>query len=178
MLVESIITGWDEHGKLRVEITYRFGEPPPERGRYVDTVDKTQGWADPIPRPDAEGRRKFGLSPVVVHAKRLTNLASPNNELHGRSAGALARELVAAGALGVELVVHAGSHGGEGEEGTDRLVDGLDRARELAAGFAGLPGFRRSSRRPTAARRRTPKRCGWSRSSPAGCAKRRTEYRI
>ena len=48
---------------------------------------------------------------------------------------ALARELAAAGALGVDLVVvHAGSHGGDGEEkGMDRLVDGLGRARERAA---------------------------------------------
>jgi deoxyribonuclease IV len=106
-------------------------------------VSNPQGWADPTPRPDAEafaaGRRELGLSPVVAHAKYLINLASPNDELRERSVRALARELAAAGALGVELVVvHAGSHGGEGEErGMDRLVDGLDEARELAAGFAG-----------------------------------------
>jgi deoxyribonuclease-4 len=42
----------------------------------------------------------------------------------------------------VELVVvHAGSHGGEGEgKGMNRLAEGLDRARELAAGFAGASG--------------------------------------
>ena len=73
---------------------------------------------------------------MVAHAKYLINLASPNEELRGRSVHALARELVAAGALGLELVVlHAGSHGGDGvERGLDRLVNGLDRARELAAG--------------------------------------------
>ena len=106
-------------------------------------VSNPQGWADPTPRPDAEvfaaGRRELGLSPVVAHAKYLLNLASPNDELRERSVSALARELAAAGALEVELlVVHAGSHGGEGEErGMDRLVDGLDKAKELAAGFAG-----------------------------------------
>jgi deoxyribonuclease IV len=109
-------------------------------------VSNPQGWADPTPRLDAEvfaaGRRELGLSPVVAHAKYLINLASPNDELRERSVRALARELAAAGALGVELlVVHAGSHGGEGEErGMDRLVDGLDEARELAAGFAGASG--------------------------------------
>src|ERR687893_2194709 len=106
-------------------------------------VSNPQGWADPAPRPDAEafveGRRELGLSPLVAHAKYLINLASPNDELRERSVRALARELNAAGTLGVELVVvHAGSHGGDGEErGIDRLVDGLDRARELAVPLAG-----------------------------------------
>ena len=52
---------------------------------------------------------------------------------------ALAQELVAAGALGGDLVVvHAGSHGGDGEEeGMERLVGSLDRVRELAASVAG-----------------------------------------
>jgi deoxyribonuclease IV len=78
------------------------------------------------------------LSPVVAHAKYLINLASPHEELRRRSAEALARELVAAGVLGLDLVVvHAGSHGGDGEEkGMDRLVGGLDRVRELAASIA------------------------------------------
>jgi deoxyribonuclease IV len=109
-------------------------------------VSNPQGWADPVPRPDAgsfaTGRRELGLSPVVAHAKYLINLASPNEELRERSVYALAREMAAAGALGVDLVVvHAGSHGGEGEEeGMYRLVDGLDRSRELADGFAGATG--------------------------------------
>jgi deoxyribonuclease-4 len=105
-------------------------------------VSNPQGWAIPTPRPDAEafaeGRRELGLSPVVAHAKYLINLASPYDELRRRSAEALAQELVAAGVLGVEfVVVHAGSHGGDGEEkGMDRLVDGLERARGLAGSFA------------------------------------------
>ena len=52
---------------------------------------------------------------------------------------ALSRELAAAGALGVDLVVvHAGSHGEDGEaEGMKRLVEGLGRARERAAELDG-----------------------------------------
>ena len=106
-------------------------------------VSNPQGWADPVPRNDAdafvEGTRELGISPVVAHAKYLINLASTNVELRNRSVRALAHELSAAGALGADLVVvHAGSHGGEGEEvGMDRLVDGLDRARDRAAGIAG-----------------------------------------
>jgi deoxyribonuclease IV len=109
-------------------------------------VSNPQGWAVPGLRPDAgtfvEGSRELGLSPIVAHAKYLINLASPHVELRERSIEALARELVAAGNLGVDLVVvHSGSHGGDGEEkGTDRLVGGLERARELAISFAGDSG--------------------------------------
>jgi deoxyribonuclease IV len=104
-------------------------------------VSNPQGWAVPGTRADAdlfvEGSREVGLAPVVVHAKYLINLASKQEWLRERSAEALANELVAAGRLGAELVVvHAGSHGGDGEElGTHRLVEGLKRARELAAAF-------------------------------------------
>ena len=106
-------------------------------------VSNPQGWADPVPRKDADafagGARELGVSPVVAHAKYLINLASTNEELRDRSVRALAHELASAGALGVDLVVvHAGSHGGDGEErGMDRLVDGLERARERAAELAG-----------------------------------------
>jgi deoxyribonuclease IV len=109
-------------------------------------VSNPQGWAVPAPRSDAdafvEGSRQLGLFPVVAHAKYLINLASPHAELRERSTEALARELVTAGALGVDLVVvHSGSHGGDGEEkGMDRLADGLVRARELAYAFAGDAG--------------------------------------
>ena len=109
-------------------------------------VSNPQGWAVPAPRSDAdafvEGSRQLGLFPVVAHAKYLINLASPHAELRERSTEALARELVTAGALGVDLVVvHSGSHGGDGEEkGLDRLADGLVRARELAYAFAGDAG--------------------------------------
>jgi deoxyribonuclease-4 len=109
-------------------------------------VSNPQGWADPTPRPDAgafaEGSRELGLLPVAAHAKYLINLASANDELRARSVRALARELVAAGALGADLVVvHAGSHGGEGEgEGMRRLVASLDRVRGLASGLAGGSG--------------------------------------
>jgi deoxyribonuclease-4 len=81
----------------------------------------------------------MGISPVVAHAKYLINLASAGEEQRELSVLALANELAAAGALGVDLVVvHAGSHGGDGEEkGMERLVEGLGRARERAAGLDG-----------------------------------------
>jgi deoxyribonuclease-4 len=80
----------------------------------------------------------MGLSPVVVHSKYLINLASPEAEHRERSAEVLAAELVAAEALSADFVVtHPGSHMGSGEEkGTDRLLEGLARARELAGNTA------------------------------------------
>ncbi|MDQ3863630.1 MAG: deoxyribonuclease IV [Actinomycetota bacterium] len=109
-------------------------------------VSNPQAWADPRRRQDAEtfieGSLKMGISPVVAHAKYLINLASTSEEQRDLSVQALAHELAAAGALGVGLVVvHAGSHGGDGEQmGMERLVQGLGRARERAAALDGAPG--------------------------------------
>ncbi len=106
-------------------------------------VSNPQGWANPKPRPDAEefaeGARAMGLSPIVVHAKYLINLASQNEEQRERSVEALANELVAAGAIGADfVVVHSGSHGGDGEKvGMERLAEGFELARESAGKLAG-----------------------------------------
>jgi deoxyribonuclease-4 len=106
-------------------------------------VSNPQAWAEPRRREDAEtfveGSLEMGISPVVAHAKYLINLASTSKEQRELSVLALAHELAVAGALGVDLVVvHAGSHGGDGEEkGMDRLVEGLARARERAATLDG-----------------------------------------
>src|SRR5919202_6725144 len=79
-------------------------------------VSNPQGWADPVPRRDADafyrGTCELGISPVVAHAKYLINLASTDREMRNLSVRALAHELAAAGALGGDLVVvHAGSPG-------------------------------------------------------------------
>jgi deoxyribonuclease IV len=109
-------------------------------------VSNPQGWAVPSPRPDAAtfiaGKEELGLYPVFAHSKYLINLASPDVDLRERSVEVLARELVIAGTLGVELVVvHSGSHGGDGvEKGIERLAGSLERARELAARYAGVSG--------------------------------------
>jgi deoxyribonuclease-4 len=103
-------------------------------------VSNPQGWADPVPRPDgaafAEGARKLGISPVVVHAKYLINLASSKEDQRELSIRTMAKELVAAGELGADLVVvHSGSHGGDGEKkGMERLVKSLLQVKDLVAG--------------------------------------------
>ena len=80
----------------------------------------------------------MGLSPVVVHAKYLINLASRDEEQRERSVGALAHELVTAGTIGADIVVvHSGSHGGDGEKiGMERLAEGFGLARESAEKIA------------------------------------------
>lgn len=102
-------------------------------------VSNPQAWAvSSSPRPDAalfaEGAREMGLDPIVVHAKYLINVASPRPQARDLSVETLSAEMVAAASLGARfVVVHAGSHGGDGEEmGMERLVEGLRRARELA----------------------------------------------
>ncbi|WP_166396837.1 TIM barrel protein [Rubrobacter marinus] len=115
-------------------------------------VSNPQGWAVPQPRPDAEefveGAREAGLSPVVVHAKYLINLASPDPDHRRRSAEVLAAELVVAGAVGARyVVVHSGSHGATG------------RRRDGAPGRGARPGAGDRGRRvggapPGGARRR------------------------
>jgi deoxyribonuclease IV len=106
-------------------------------------VSNPQAWDQPRRHQDAdtfvEGSRELDISPVVAHAKYLINLASASEEQRELSVLALAHELAAAGALGVDLVVvHAGSHGGDGEEkGMERLVEGLGRARDRAARLDG-----------------------------------------
>ena len=103
-------------------------------------VSNPQGWADPVPRPDGatfvEGARKIGIYPIVVHAKYLINLASSKEDQRERSIRSLAKELIAAGDLGADLVVvHSGSHGGDGEEkGMQRLVESLLSVKESVAG--------------------------------------------
>jgi deoxyribonuclease-4 len=130
--------------------TNRIGRHLPTSGGLETVqifVSNPQGWAVPAPRPDAEafvkGASTIELNPVIVHAKYLINLASPSPQHRERSAHALAAELVAAGSLGAHFaVVHSGSHVGSGEEeGADRLVEGLIRARELAAAENGAAGL-------------------------------------
>nr|WP_273846248.1 deoxyribonuclease IV [Rubrobacter calidifluminis] len=99
-------------------------------------VSNPQSWAAPVERSEADdfvrGLRRLGISPAVAHAKYLINLSSRDEALRERSIRALAFEMSAAGGLGLDLVVvHCGSHGGEGNErALERLVEGLERARE------------------------------------------------
>lgn len=69
-----------------------------------------------------------GISPVVAHMPYLPNLASPKEELYGKSCGVLLRELGRCHALGIPyLVTHPGSHLGSGREGgIERIAGAID----------------------------------------------------
>jgi deoxyribonuclease-4 len=70
---------------------------------------------------------EHGISPLIVHASYLINLAGPDPEFFERSIALLASELRGAPGLGARYVnVHVGSHRGSGVEvGIERLADGI-----------------------------------------------------
>jgi len=80
-------------------------------------------------------RERYGLTPLVIHANYLINLAGGNADFHTKSIAAFRGEVERALALGAEfLVLHPGSfRGSSREEGLQRValaieqaVDGLD----------------------------------------------------
>ncbi len=75
-----------------------------------------------------------GFAPLVSHSAYLINLGSSDPLIRARSAAALGDELVRCHRLGIPfLVLHPGTHGGEGEEtGIDRIARGVDAALETA----------------------------------------------
>ena len=80
--------------------------------------------------------RAAEIAPLVSHAAYLINLASPDAGTRGRSLTALVDEIGRCDAAGIPfLVLHPGSHGGDGEEtGLDRVARGLDEAAERTPG--------------------------------------------
>ncbi len=84
--------------------------------------------------------KETGIWPVFSHAAYLINLASPKDELWERSISAFIDELERAEALGlIGVVLHPGSHMGEGEAaGIARIAAALDRCHTATAGFRTL----------------------------------------
>jgi deoxyribonuclease-4 len=78
-----------------------------------------------------------GIAPVVAHAIYLINLASPDEEIYGRSIGAFDEELARCHEAGIPyLVLHPGSHRGSGmETGIARIAESINRA------YAGHPEY-------------------------------------
>lgn len=98
-----------------------------------------RGWKNgPVPQPEGAQFRAAleaaGIHPLVVHAIYLINLASPQEELRRKSVKAFAELLARCVALGAEYVVlHPGSHGGQGPEaGAEFAGAGLREAWEAA----------------------------------------------
>ena len=74
-----------------------------------------------------EERRAAGLKTVLGHASYLINLASDNAETRRRSLDAMLREMERCARLGLDfLVIHPGSHMGQGERrGLELMAQGL-----------------------------------------------------
>jgi deoxyribonuclease-4 len=75
-----------------------------------------------------------GFSPLVSHSAYLINLGSSDPLIRSRSKDALRDEAVRCRRLGIPfLVLHPGTHGGDGEEtGIDRIARGIDAALEAS----------------------------------------------
>ncbi|MBK6408047.1 MAG: deoxyribonuclease IV [Holophagales bacterium] len=104
------------------------------RTLQVFTKNSNQWAGKPVDPGEAAAFRdaatKAGLAPLVSHSAYLINLASPDPVVRARSAEALVDEIHRCDAHGIPfLVLHPGSHGGDGEEaGLDRIARGLDEA--------------------------------------------------
>jgi deoxyribonuclease IV len=110
-----------------------------ERGRSIGCsaiqifVKNNMQWAaKPFTRADLASYRNFSDKPTVVfgHSSYLINLAANNPEFAKKSLRSLVQELVRADQLELPfLVLHPGSHMGDGEKaGIQRVAASLDEA--------------------------------------------------
>lgn len=76
-----------------------------------------------------DAQKKAGIAPVVSHTAYLINLATPNEEFHTKSIGALIDEIQRAEQLRIpDVVLHPGSPLDQGPEyGMKKIIDSLNR---------------------------------------------------
>lgn len=110
------------------------------RTLQVFTKNSNQ-WAGKLQDPDdtaafRKAAKEAGIAPLVSHSAYLINLASPDGAIRDRSLTALVDEILRCDAAGIPyLVLHPGSHGGDGEKtGLDRIARGLDAAATQTSG--------------------------------------------
>ncbi|MBU1641316.1 MAG: deoxyribonuclease IV [Proteobacteria bacterium] len=100
--------------------------------------NQRQWQAKPISPEEArlfsEAWQEWGSYPIATHASYLINLAAGTEEGRRKAVKALADELLRSQTLGIpHIVIHPGSHGGDGvEEGLARVGMCLDKAFALA----------------------------------------------
>ncbi|TKB07671.1 deoxyribonuclease IV [Desulforhopalus sp. IMCC35007] len=107
-------------------------------GESLQIFTRNQRQWNPAPLTDEEislfkeAHGKSGYIPVASHASYLVNLATNKKELLEKSIASLVLEFERCHGLGIPYVVmHPGSHGGDGiEAGLSRFVAGLDRVYE------------------------------------------------
>jgi deoxyribonuclease-4 len=110
------------------------------RTLQVFTKNSNQWAGKALDRDDSAAFRRAAraaaIAPLVSHAAYLINLASPDAIVRRRSLAALVDEIRRCDAAGIPfLVLHPGSHGGDGEgAGFDRIARGLDDAAKTSPG--------------------------------------------
>ena len=84
--------------------------------------------------------KNYDMKPVFAHMPYLPNLASPRDEVHGKSVKTLTSELERCRRLEIPyLVTHLGSHLGAGMQmGFTRLINGINQAFKVTGGDATL----------------------------------------
>lgn len=104
----------------------------------IFTRNQRQWQSEPISLSERDlflkERKKWGEGPIASHNSYLINLASHKKEIQDKSIQAMAAEIERAVMLEIPyLVMHPGSHGGDGSEvGLERFVKNLDVSIELA----------------------------------------------
>ena len=80
--------------------------------------------------------KNYDMKPVFAHMPYLPNLASPRDEVHGKSVKTLTSELERCRRLEIPyLVTHLGSHLGAGMQmGFTRLINGINQAFKVTGG--------------------------------------------
>ena len=80
--------------------------------------------------------KNYDMKPVFAHMPYLPNLASPRDEVHGKSVKTLTSELERCRRLEIPyLVTHLGSHLGAGmQTGFTRLINGINQAFKVTGG--------------------------------------------
>lgn len=124
----GLVRALDRASELRCEAVQLFSGNP-------------NGWARrPVDIEQAalfRGRAaELGISPIILHTPYLLNLASPDDDVWGKSVDALADAVARAPVLASDRVVtHIGSHRGSGlEAGTRRICEALRIALDAAEG--------------------------------------------
>jgi len=105
-------------------------------GEALQIFSRNQRQWDPAPVSDGErknflaAKERFPALKVASHASYLINLASGKNDLVAKSINGFVSELMRCRLLEVPyIVLHPGSHGGDGmEAGLERFVANLDAA--------------------------------------------------
>lgn len=103
----------------------------------IFTRNQRQWQSEPVSLSERElfmqERKKWGDGPIASHNSYLINLASHKKEIRDKSRQAMAAEIERAAALEIPyIVMHPGSHGGDGPEvGLERFVRNLDASIEL-----------------------------------------------